>query len=50
MIRWACRAGKAEQSEEVLGDLIGGLGIVAFRVIMEELAEAEGSAHDDGER
>ncbi len=33
--------GKAEQSEEVLGDLIGGLGIVAFRVIMEELAEAE---------
>ena len=42
--------GDTEQSEEVLGDLIGGLGIVAFRVIVEELSEGEGSAHNDGER
>lgn len=40
--------GNAEQSEEVFGDLIGGLGVVAFGVVVEELAETEGSARDDG--
>ena len=34
----------AEHSEQVLGDLIGGLGVVTFRVVVEELAEGEGSA------
>ena len=33
--------GDAEQPEEVLGDLIGGLGVVAFGVVVEELAEAK---------
>jgi len=30
--------------------VIGGLGVVALRVIMEELAEAEGSTRSDGDR
>jgi hypothetical protein len=40
--------GNAEQSEEVFGDLIGGLGVVAFGVVVEQLAETEGSVRDDG--
>ena len=50
MIRWACRGGYAEKSEEVLSNLISGLGVVAFRLIMDELAEARGSAINDGGR
>ena len=42
--------GNAEQSEEVLGDLIGGLGVVTFGVVVEELAETGRGAGDDDER
>lgn len=44
----ALASGNAQQSEEVLGHVIGGLGIIPVRVVVEELAEAEGRARDDG--
>lgn len=40
-------SGDAEQSKEILRDLIGGLGVIAFRVIMDELTETKGSAIND---
>ncbi|MER6220733.1 hypothetical protein ABT189_09050 [Streptomyces sp900105755] len=39
-------AGKAEHRQQILGDLVGRFGVVAFGVVVQELAEAERRARE----
>jgi hypothetical protein len=37
----------AERAEQVLGDLVGGVGVVAVGVVVQQLAEAQLGARGD---
>ena len=40
--------GDAEHAQQVLGDLVGGVRVVAVGLVVQELAQAQGGARDDG--
>jgi hypothetical protein len=42
--------GDAEHAQQVFGDLVGGLVVVAVGAVVQELSEAERGSHNDGHR